>query len=299
MLKHANRPRLRLVAQTLLAVVGVLGATTTAAATASAASAAAGPCPAWDLYYVEAPLLSTWSERSVHWASKVAEAYHAGVTLRSPNGTALTWEYDAHHFTSCCSPNTSSGSLVWQNQASVRHLGAFHRSYWRRASLQARVPDAIVPSLVAWIEGYNTSNSGRAPDYQPFDVVDPMTGDVRLRSSTCADFALHLLDHAAALGVNISPLVETRKSHPVLYTSAALEPVRADDAAMQEYWDAVDHIVSAAGVSSALEAAAVLSAELASRDVAFVRTPAGADLRVNLSAPFARWGYDVVLPLRS
>ena len=155
-------------------------------------------------------------------------------------------------------------------------------------------PVCLVPGFS---NSYNTSNHGHAPDYQPFDVVDPATGEQRLRSSVCSDFALAFLAQAAALGVRIDPLVATRKSHPVLYTSVPLEPVSADDAEMHAYWKEIDHVVSAhaslAGATSALEAAALVTTELARRKVAYVRV-AGADLRVRLTAPYARWSYDAV-----
>ena len=247
---------------------------------------------AWDLFYVEAPL-------SVpnHLVSRGVQAYHAGIAMHNSNGTSLAFEYDAANgVDKAVVPLMVNNTLVWHNEGVV--VSDWNRSYWKRASLQARLSDATVHELLAYIHQYNVSiprqGAGRgAPYYQPFQVVNATTGDIRVRSMTCGDFGLDLLAYAAKLGVSIAPLLPTRKTVPLLYSTVPLEIVADDDPALLEFWSTANKIVRMANVTSAMEAAAVLVGDVKRRQVAYMRLN-GSNMRVKLAPPYCSWEYQEV-----
>ena len=124
-----------------------------------------------------------------------------------------------------------------------------------------------------------------------FDVVDPTTAELRVRSQTCNDFSHDVVRHLALLGLSAQPLVPNRKCRTILYSSAPLVSVPDTDPELVRYWSGISTIARQTESAHSLLAAALLVDELALRRTAFVRVD-GRNLRVALEAPFARWAYE-------
>ena len=254
-----------------------------------------------EIYYLEAPLLS-YEPPAVRELMIAAQGYHAGLALRravngSRHGDMTTWEYDATNgLFAGILPTIDNGQLSWKNAGVVRRIG-FNASYWQRASLLATVPDddPALDAFAGWVTAFNST----APDYNGFEVVDAASGETLLRSSTCSDFAgMDAIRALKRLGVRVAPLVATRKSRALFYSAAAPVRVPPSDTELLRYWGSIAqlvHATTANGTSAlrTLEAVAVITANVARKHkVAFVRS-GGADYRVELAPPFARFSYDM------
>ena len=195
--------------------------------TASGSMAAAVP---WEIYYVEAALGELWDE-PFPVLSAAAEAYHSGVALRAPNGSMLVYEFDAAYGVASAvvpTPTSDGSGLVWRNRGIVMEYTGFtdglnRSSYWQRANFLGTMPEELVSPLVSWVKDvYNSSGTpgqdwspiGGNPYlyYSPFDVVDPQTGTMRVRSQTCNDFSFDVVSRLQSMGVFLNPLIPNKKS---------------------------------------------------------------------------------------
>ena len=257
----------------------------------------APPDSSWEAYYVEAPLFETHPE-PLPAITTAIQAFHSGFALRhTSNGSTLAWEYDAAlGVLDAVVPKPNGSVLSWSNEGVVRRLDTFNTSYWRRASFQGKLANEQAAQVATWIRGYNRSapagsTGAGAPDYNPFDVVDPTTAELRVRSQTCNDFSHDVVRHLALLGLSAQPLVPNRKCRTILYSSAPLVSVPDTDPELVRYWSGISTIARQTESAHSILAAALLVDELALRRTAFVRVD-GRNLRVALEAPFARWAYE-------
>ena len=257
----------------------------------------------FEVYFVEAPLFKySFPGSPAVDITIAAQAFHAGVAIRAPNGTARAYEYDAASgiVAGVVPVVNSTGSLVWNNIGMINEERKFNASYWTRASLQARTTEQQTEHLVQWFRAYNRSApSGSigvwAPDYSPFDVLSP-NGSLLLRSQTCQDFVFDAVAELKSMGVAVLPLVPNRKSRGMLFTAHPLKVVADDDAELLAYWSAVSELLrhrpSAHSIVAAFELLDTIV--LQRHKTVFVRGSDGRNLRVELTSPYAKWAYEAL-----
>jgi len=253
----------------------------------------------WEAYYIEAPLLETSyiNNSLLHQAVTSMQLHHSGFALRSlANRSVLVWQYDAANgFLPAILPNISDSGITWHNDGIVKLNESFDASYWKRANYQGTLSDTQAQQFVAWVRDvFNRSVDGsRAPDYSPYDVVDPTANNkLRIRSQTCNDFSLAAVQET---GLSFS-LVPNRKCRLILYSNESLTQVADNNTELVQYWTDIYSLFSSfntTNVHSLILSAYMLTYFLNERRTVFIRKN-GSNLRVPLTYPFGRYFYEEV-----